>query len=43
MHLDLGKAEDKAGFGEYRLDCRRNHFGVGQTPSCQQAEQGKTQ
>ena len=43
MHLDLGKAEDKAGFREDRLERRWNYFGVGQTPSCQQAEQGKTQ
>ena len=43
MHLDLGKAEDEAGFWKDRLERRWNYFGVGQTSSCQQAEQGKTQ
>ena len=43
MHLHLGKAEDEAGFWKDRLERRWNYFDVGQTPSCQQAEQGKTQ
>ena len=43
MHLDLGEAENKAGFREDRLERRRNRFGVGQTLGRQQAEQGKTE
>ena len=43
MHFDLGEAENKARFRKDCLERRRNHFGVGQTPGRQQAEQGKTQ
>jgi hypothetical protein len=43
VHLDLGKAEDKARFGEDRFDRRRNRFRVSQTPERQQTEQGKAQ
>jgi hypothetical protein len=44
MHFDLGEAENKARFWKDCLDRRWNHFGVGQTLVCQQAEaeQGKT-